>query len=372
MKIVRARVIPIRLPLARPLASAHGPIDVRTGAVLELEGEAGERGWGEALPLPGFGLESTDDAVDALETIAGALVDDPPETLAAALARTLAAAPKAPAARAAADVALHDLAARQAGAPIAALLGPAPRRSVPVNALVSGDTPDELADSARGALRRGYRTLKLKLLGGELANDVARVARVREAVGDGPRLRLDANAAWSEADAIAALARLTDFGIELIEQPTGIDDVDALARVRAASSIPIAADEAVRDPRSAERLLAAHAVDVLVLKPAATGGLDAARRIAAAAHRRGVAVIVTSFLDSSLGIAAALQLAAALPEGPHAAGLATAELLADDLAEPLAIEAGAIALPRTPGLGLHPEADALARLVRAPVREVSR
>ena len=101
-------------------------------------------------------------------------------------------------------------------------------------------------------------------------------------------------------------------------------------------------------------LLDAAAADVLVLKPAAVGGLRPAWRIAEHARRANVTVVVTSFLDSSLGIAAALQLASALPDSPLASGLATAELLANDLAPPLAIRDGAMILPDAPGLGVSP------------------
>jgi O-succinylbenzoate synthase len=139
--------------------------------------------------------------------------------------------------------------------------------------------------------------------------------------------------------------------------------------VRAASRIPIAADEAVRDEDAAEQLLDAGAADLFVLKPAALGGLRAAGRIAQRSRRAGVGVVVTSFLDSGLGIAAALHFAASLPDSPFAAGLATAELLKDDLAPPFAVGGGAIALPRAPGLGIAPDAEALRRCATGSPRE---
>jgi o-succinylbenzoate synthase len=370
VKIVRARIVPIRLALAEPFATAHGEIHLRTGGLIEFVSASGARGWGEALPLPNFGLETADDAVTALEAIARALLAEEFSGLDPALDRVDEVAANAGAARAAADVALHDLAAREAGMTVAALLEDSPLQRVAVNALVRGAASAELAESARDAVRRGHRTLKLKLLGGLLDRDVDRVAAVRDAIGDGPRLRLDANEAWDEDCACAAVARLAPFGIEWLEQPVAADDLEALARVRSASQIAIAADEAVRDPASAARVLAAGAADVLVLKPAALGGLRASRRIAAAAEHAGVDVVVTSFLDSSLGIAAALQLAASLPHATHAAGLATAALLAEDLAAPFAISNGAIGLPATTGLGLFPDPAALERCSRGPILEV--
>jgi o-succinylbenzoate synthase len=370
VKIARARAIPIRLALAEPIATSRGEIGVREGALIEFVSASGVRGWGEALPLPGFGLETADETVVALEAIGRALVAEEFAGLDAALDRVDETAPTAKAARAAADIALHDLTAREAGVALAASFEDSPLWRVMVNALVGGASHAELAASARDAVRRGHRTLKLKLLGGAIDRDVARVATVRGAIGDGPRLRLDANEAWDEDGALAAAARLDAFRIELIEQPVAADDLGALARVRAASPIAIAADESVRDPASAARVLAAGAADVLVLKPAALGGLRAARRIAADAERAGVDVLVTSFLDSSLGIAAAHQLAATLPRAAHAAGLATAPLLAYDHATPFAFTDGAIVLPETAGLGLRPDPEALDRCSHGRTREI--
>jgi o-succinylbenzoate synthase len=370
VRIVRASVLPIRLALAAPLATARGTLHAREGALLSLTTDAGATGWGEALPLPGFGLETSGAAVRALERIAAGLVGSEPDDLDAALDAVAPLAARAKSARAAADAALHDLAARAAGVDTAALLDPARRERVAVSALIAGDAADTAAADARGAVRRGFGTLKLKLLAGELARDEERIAAVREAAGAGTKLRLDANGAWKEATAFEAVERLARFDIELIEQPVAPGDVASLARVRAASPIPIAADESVCDEDTAAHLLDAAAADLLVLKPAAVGGLRAAARIAAAARRAGCDAVVTSFLDSSLGIAAALHLAASLPESPFAAGLATAELLKDDVATPFAIEAGAIALPRACGLGVAPDAAALERCAAGAPREL--
>jgi o-succinylbenzoate synthase len=355
--------VPIRLELRTPLTTAHGVIATRTGAVIELVSTSGVSGWGEALPLPGFGLESADEAVAALAKIGAALVGRTFDDLDAALDRSDAAAPRAKSARAAADIALHDLVARTHAATVAALLARSPRERISVSALVGDGDIQAAAIAAQREVSRGYTTLKLKLGSAALEHDLERIAAVRSAIGAAPRLRLDANGAWDEATACEAARRFADYDIELIEQPVAADDVAALARVRAASPIPIAADEAVRDPASAARLLAARAADVLVLKPAAIGGLRAARRISDAARRAGIGVLVTSFLDSSLGIAAALQLAAISPDSDYAAGLATADSLATDLARPCAIASGVMMLPQAPGLGCRPESSALAERV---------
>lgn len=369
MRIVQASVTPIRLALAVPLETARGALRAREGAVLSLRAATGATGWGEALPLPGFGLETAREANRALERLAAGLVGSAPADLGAALDTALPFTGRAKSARAAADAALHDLAARETGVDVASLLGPERRQRVAVSALVRGDDADAAGADARRAVGRGFRTLKLKLLAGELARDEERVAAVRASAGAETKLRLDANGAWKEATAFEAVARLARYDIELLEQPVAPADIAALGRVRAASPIPIAADEAVCDEDAAARLLDAGAADLLVVKPAALGGLRAAGRIARRAQRAGVDVVVTSFLDSSLGIATALHLAASLPDSPFAAGLATAELLRDDLAPPFAALGGAMALPRGCGLGIAPAASALRRCAIGAPRE---
>jgi o-succinylbenzoate synthase len=370
VRIVRASVTPIRLALDAPLETARGAVRAREGAVLSLSAASGETGWGEALPLPGFGLETAREAQRALERAAAGLAGSEPADLDAALDAALALAPRAKSARAAVDAALHDLAAREAGVDAASLLGPERRERVAVSALLRGDDANAVADSARRALGGGFRTLKLKLLARELARDEERVAAAREAAGARVKLRLDANGAWKEATAFEALERLARYDIELLEQPLAPADVAGLGRVRAAAPFPIAADEAVSDEDAAARLLDAGAADLLVVKPAAVGGLRAAGRIARRARCADVGVVVTSFLDSSLGIAAALHFAASLPDSPFAAGLATTALLADDLAPPFPVLDGAIALPRASGLGIAPDAEALRRCAIGATREL--
>jgi len=212
----------------------------------------------------------------------------------------------------------------------AAVLGfPDPVRSViPVNALIPEQDPVAAADHARRAVDQGYRTLKLKV-GDD--GDAARVEAVRAAVGDDIALRLDANGAWTLDDARDRVQRLARYSPEYIEEPVhGLED---LARLRMDVTVKIAADESVRSLEDARRLAALGATDVLVLKVQACGGVLRALHWAEDA---GVPAVVTSMLETSVGIGAGLALAAALPELPYACGLATAGLLAADVvADPL-------------------------------------
>jgi len=367
MRLVRARVVPFALPLRAPLATARGAIGERRGALLALEADDGRTGLGEATPIEGFGLETAERAREALAFLGVRALGADPRDLDPLLDDAARAAPDAPCARAAFDGALHDLAGQAAGLPLAALLaraaGTAPRARVPLCALLAAGAPEAAAAEAHRAVRAGYAAVKLKIGAAGLADDVRRVAAVREAVGPGPAIRLDANGAWPRPDqALRALEALAPFAIEWVEQPVPAGDVAALAAVRAAAPMPVAADEAAVDAASLARVLAARAADVIVLKPSALGGLRAAWAAAARAREAGCAVVVTTLLDGAVARAAALACAAALPGPLPPCGLATGGLLAADLARGPAPEHGSLATPARVGLGIGLDRAALARV----------
>ncbi len=325
MSIYRVLIRSYSTPLNPPWPSVEGPVHRREGSILILEEDDGRVGLGETAPWPGFGLETHASSVAALRLAARRLVGLPADAYLAAAADLPRLAPVAasPCARHAIDLALHDLAAQRAGVSIARLLGGEDARSeVAVNATISRGPVRETAEAARRFAEAGFQTLKLKVGGAPVEEDVARLQAVREAVGPSLRLRIDANQAWSEDQAIEALAALREFDLEYCEQPVAADAIDSMARVRAASGVRIAADESARDAATVKRILAAHAADVLIVKPMALGGLHAARSIAAAAAKAGVPVVVTSLLESPIGRTGALHLAASLGQGPHAHGVA--------------------------------------------------
>jgi O-succinylbenzoate synthase len=220
---------------------------------------------------------------------------------------------------------------------------PAPvRAEVPVNALVpavDAATAERLAAEAAAA---GMMTVKVKVGDGPLADDADRVAAVRSALGPAGRIRLDANGAWDTDSAVAAIERLAAFDLELVEQP--VADLGDLARVRRRVAVPVAADESLRSLGDARRLKALDAADVVVVKVQPLGGVRAALRVIEAA---GVPAVVSSLYETSIGLAAGVALAAALPELPFACGLGTGALLAGDVVGvPLIPVAGLLAVRR--------------------------
>lgn len=230
---------------------------------------------------------------------------------------------------------------RRAAEEAASTAWPRPVRStVEVNALVPAVSADEAAALAAGAAADGFGSFKVKV-GDD--GDADRVAAVRDAVGPHARLRVDANGAWPDADAaVSAIAILAPFDLELVEQPMAT--IEGLAEVRRRVPVPIAADECVRDLGDARRLARLGAADALVLKVQPLGGVVAALEVAEAG---GVAVIVSSMYETSIGLAAGLALAAALDDLPFACGLGTAGLLAADVvADPLVPVGGMLAVRR--------------------------
>jgi O-succinylbenzoate synthase len=216
------------------------------------------------------------------------------------------------------------------------------RREVPVNGLVPAVDPETAEREAAAAWAAGMTTVKVKVGDGALNADVDRVAAVRGAIGRAGLIRVDANGAWDTDTAVAALDRLAAYDLELAEQP--VEDLADLARVRRRVAVPVAADESVRSLADARRLAELDAADAVVVKVQPLGGVRAAMQVVEAA---GVAAIVSSLYETSVGLAAGLALAAALPELPYACGLGTAALLAGDVvADPLVPTGGTLQVRR--------------------------
>jgi len=328
VRIEAAELQPFRLRLRTPLATALGPLAFREGVLLSLRNADGCIGYGEATPLPAFGTESFDAARRSLQACASLLEGaDPgdPEELLGWIDRRC---PPTSTARAAIDCALHDLVARDAGQSMASWLsakeGRSARPTVTVSALLVSPSPGALALEAQHAVEIGFHTLKLKVGVGSVSSDLERVAAVRSAVGPAPRIRADANGAWSPDQARGRL------------------------------SVAVAADESACSEAELRAVLDAEAADLVILKPSAIGGISRARAAVELARAAGVEVVPTSFLDGAVAVLGALHLASSLPGHLPACGLATSALLENDLAPPPVPEGGRLRVPTEPGLGTRP------------------
>jgi O-succinylbenzoate synthase len=283
-----AALVPDLLPTVRafaiPMPVKFRGTTLREGAVLQ-----GPAGWGEFSPFPEYGPREC--------------------------ARWLACALEA-----------------------AAYGWPAPVRDrVPVNVTVPAVGPEQAHAIVTAS---GCRTAKVKVAeaGQPQAADLDRVEAVRDAIGPAGKVRIDANGGWSVDEAARMLAALSRFGLEYAEQPCRT--LDELAELRRKVTVPIAADESIRRAEDPLAVRAAGAADIVVLKAQPLGGVRYALQIAGAC---GLPTVVSSAVDTSVGLAAGVALAAALPELPYACGLATMSLLAGDVtAEPLAEDGGSL------------------------------
>ena len=213
---------------------------------------------------------------------------------------------------------------------------PAPvRAAIPVNVTVPAVGPQQAHDIVAAS---GCRTAKVKVAepGQPESDDIARIEAVRDAIGPGGKVRVDANGGWSTDQARRMITALARFGLEYAEQPCAT--LTEMAALRRQVDVPLAADESIRRAEDPMKVRAAGAADIVVLKAQPLGGVRAALQIA---EQCGLPVVVSSAVDTSVGLAAGVALAAALPELPYACGLATMSLLAGDVtADPLAEVAG--------------------------------
>ena len=269
----------------------------------------------------------------------------------------------APAACAALDIALHDLAARVAGVPLWALLGGRAREAATISRVVSMKSPEAMAEDARRHVAAGFATVKLKVgQADDVALDVARVAAVRAAVGPGVAIKIDANQGWrTPGTAIRAIRQLVPLDPVYVEQPTDQRDLAGLAEVRRACGVPIMADEAIHGPHEALRAVELRACDLINIKLMKSGGLLGALVIDAIAATAGIGCQVGTMVESAVASAAGLHLALA-SHNVQSVEMGGPLMLAADLA-PLRdhYRGERVTVPDGPGLGIAPDAAILAR-----------
>jgi L-alanine-DL-glutamate epimerase-like enolase superfamily enzyme len=362
MRITSSEVTAIALPFRETYRTAAGAIDERPMAVVRIETHDGVAGHGEAVPLTlrggaGIGPVSAElrAAAELLEgTDVGAPAEGDPAATAAWIDELIGrceAAGTGPPALCAIDQALHDLAGRLADEPAWKLLGASHAGPVPCNASIAGVEPEVAAEQARIDATRGFRTFKVKVGTGD---DAGRIAAVRKAIGPAPRVRVDANGAWSVAEASERITGLDHAaeGLELAEQPCA--SLGELGRLRDQCRVPLVADESVTSLEEARTMVAEGACDAATLKLAKVGGPRAALRIAAAAP-----VYLSSALDGPIGIAAALHTAQALPAHGFASGLAhglaTLDMFSATYSDADGLCGPAVTPPDGPGLGVEPD-----------------
>jgi o-succinylbenzoate synthase len=363
VKLAKAELRRVSMPLVAPFRTSFGTETARDVLLVRVVTDDGAEGWGEcvAMSSPRYSSEYVDAAADVLRRfLVPALLAAGP-VKAHAVAGALASFKEHRMAKAALEMAVLDAELRSEGRSFASALG-AVRERVPCGVSVGiMDSVSELLDAVDGYLAEGYVRIKLKI---EPGWDIEPVRAVRERFGGGLLLQVDANTAYTLADA-RHLARLDPFDLLLIEQP--FDEEDLLGHVELARQIrtPVCLDESVTSARSAAAAIRLGACQVVNIKPGRVGGYFEARRIHDVCVAHGIPVWCGGMLETGLGRAANLALAAlpgfSLPGDTSASG----RYYAADITEPFVLDRGHLGVPAGPGLGVTPVAERLAAVTTA-------
>ncbi|MBD0318088.1 MAG: mandelate racemase/muconate lactonizing enzyme family protein [Thermoleophilia bacterium] len=372
MRVTGLICTPVSVPFEGEEVWAYGCRRGVTNVLVELETDEGLTGVGEAVGWP-----TAEIALAVLESVRGevlghesALIRELMQTLYHRrgwhyFERT------AGCALAGLEMALWDLAGKAAGLPLHVFFGGAVRERVPYYWYVPSGSPEAMAEAAREGVALGFETLYLKL-GFAPGGTVADVHAVRAAVGDGPRLRVDANEAWSVSESLHAIRELEPLRLEFVEQPVSMHDVAGLAEVHERSRVPVAANQTSWDEGTTFDVLVRGLADAIVTDPHQLGGLARFRTLAAVAEIADTPVVKHSFGDLGVSALAAAHVLAACPNAALA-HQTHAQLLADDVVVggvPPLVD-GSLALPEAPGIGAELDRERVERYADAYRREGS-
>lgn len=332
----------------------------------------GQEGWGEATPCPTWTYETAESIVSAVRRyLAPAVVGRCAFDLHAvhrAMDRAIAPgwSRGQPLAKAAVDVAVHDLLGRHLGVPIHRLLGGRRVAAITLAYLITSDRPEEAGAIARGGLEAGYAAFKVKVGIHGPADDLAMVRAVREAIGPDRFLWVDANQGYSPDQALRQARALEELGVAVFEQPVPADAISGLQRLVAGCPLPVALDESLRDPTEVYELARLGAIGGVILKVQRSGGLHPGRAMVAVAEAARLPLLGSGLCETDLGLVASLHLFAA-------AGVAVPvdlngrQFVESPFAQGLEVGPGGRArVPDGPGLGIEIDGE----WIRAQATEV--
>lgn len=361
LTIAAIDVVPIRLPLKEPFVIAYATYPDVLSVLVRIRTIDGAEGWGEATPDP-FVTGDSWHATAALlrHELAPLLIGHDARDRAAAMDLLDRYIERAPSAKAALDIAVHDLVARAAGIPLWVLLGGRSKPHLSISRVVSLDEPSIMAAKAQQHVAAGFSVVKLKV--GDRTRpdrDVARVAAVRDAIGPEIEIKVDVNQGWETPGvAIPAIRAMLVSNPCYIEQPVAAWNMEGLAETRRQTGATIMIDEGCHGPRDMQRVVALRAADLVNIKLMKTGGIGAAIQTNTIAETAGIRAQIGTMVESSIASAAGLHTALAL------ANVETVEMggplmLAEDIGDLGAGYVGSqVSVPDGPGLGILPrEAD---------------
>jgi muconate cycloisomerase len=361
--IRRVDVIPVALPLNKPVAMAFETVAHARNILVRIEAADGTVGWGEAASAPTMTGDTLDGLVAAVRDHLAPLLVGKDARSRPELRRAMQAALLGnTGAHSAVEMALLDLAGRAAGRPLIELIGGALRRAVAPMWLLGNSTPEADIAEAQAKEREGFRFFKLKVGTKPIEREIAATHALRAAMGAKIPLCADANCGLELADARRYVTGTEAAGLMFLEQPFPPDALDDLAALAKISPTPLGADEAIHSPADIETQ-ARCGVRGVSLKLIKLGGLTNALAAAAHCQKLNLSVnVAAKIAESSIASAAAVHLACAVPDVSWGVSLTHFYLAEDVVRRPLPLGNGLVALPTEPGLGVEVDEAAVARL----------
>ncbi|MCM3569392.1 mandelate racemase/muconate lactonizing enzyme family protein [Neobacillus mesonae] len=358
MKITSATVYGIRLPFIEPFIISYHTYKDMPSVILELHTDEGITGYGEATPDEHVTGETFDGVIAVLtEFLIPAVIGEDPFNIEAIHEKMDKLLYENPSAKAAVDIACYDLMGKKAELPVYYLLGGRFHNQLDVPKVLSILEPEVMAQQAKAAKEEGYSSIKLKV-GTDAKKDVERIHAVRSAVGPDFPIRVDANQGWQTvSEALSVIRKIEDCGIDWMEQPVVAHDIDALAEVRAKTTIPIMIDEGLHSLKEMREVIAKKAADKINIKLMKCGGLYRGSQLVHIAEMAGITCQVGSMVESSIATAAGLHLTTA-KKAIQSHELVGPLMFSKDIAQ-LPFTKNAIALSDKPGLGIEIDKDAL-------------
>jgi muconate cycloisomerase len=374
VKIKRVEPIAVSFPMKKPVFMAGVEIRQADNILVRVEADNAVVGWGEAASAPTMTGETVESMMAAVAYLAAAVEERPAEDIAGTVAAMATRMYANQAAKAAIEMALHDLVGRATGRPAHALLGGKQRSRMAILGVIS---TGELASDLREAEHKkadGYSAFKIKVGIDKPLIDGERTRRVCEILGREALISSDANQGWSADEAVQYVRAVADAGLDFFEQPVHADDIDGMAAVAAAAAdIAIGADESIHSLADIRRHHERGAARGVSLKTIKLGGMRAVMEAGRLCDRLGLNVNVsTKTGESSIACAAATHIAAALPQIAWGLTLSNEGLSDDATARPIRIEHGHVEVSDRPGLGIDVDEDRVRRYRRdVPVRQVA-
>jgi muconate cycloisomerase len=373
VKIKLVEPIAVSLPMKKPVFMAGVEIRQADNVLLRIEADNGMVGWGEAASAPSMTGETVESMMAAALYLASALIGREADDIDGALMVMRSRMYANHGAKAAIEMALHDLVGRATGKPAHALIGGKRRQRIPLLGILSNG---ELDGDSRDAIRmkaEGYQAFKIKVGIDRPLIDAERTRRLCEALGRGLLISADANQGWSVEEAVQYVRAVAGSGLDFFEQPVLADDIPGMAAVAAAAECAIGADEGIHGLDDIRRHHDRNAARGVSLKTIKLGGMRGVMAAGMLCDELGMAVNVACKTgESSIACAAGVHIAATLPQISWALSLTNGGLAEDVTARPVRGERAHVDVPDRPGLGVEVDEDRVRRYRRdVAIRQVA-